>query len=114
MTGSILMLLAVLVPAQGEPSASPSSAERPKPAPITVEAGLAAIETLRSDGLRAFNHLATAGKITTPDRIESPFFEGPFRLQERLYRQYYDDYNRPFRPLLEAIKKVVPTEPIAA
>jgi hypothetical protein len=83
MTGSILMLIAVLVPAQGEPSPSPTSAERPKPAPITVEAGLAAIEALRSDGLRALNHLATAGRTTTPDRIESTPIEGPFNADFR-------------------------------
>jgi hypothetical protein len=108
------MLIAVLVPAQGEPSRSRGSAERPKPAPITVEAGLAAIETLRSDGLRALNHLATAGRTTTADRIETARIEGPLRNQVHVYRRYYDDYNRPFRPLSEAIKKVVPTEPIAA
>ena len=77
MTGSILMLIAVVVPAQGEPTRSPGSAERPKPAPITVGAGLAAIQTLRSDGLRALNHLVTAGRTTTPDRIEKARIEGP-------------------------------------
>jgi hypothetical protein len=114
MTGSVLLLIAVLVSAQGQPSRSPGSAERPKPAPITVEAGLAAIETLRSDGLRALNHLVTAGRTTTADRIETARIEGPLKYQEHVYRQYYDDFARSFGPLSEAIKKVVPTEPIAA
>lgn len=114
MPGSVLMLIAVLMPAQGEPSRSQGSAEPPKPAPITVEAGLAAIERLSSDGLRALNHLVTAGRTMTADRIETARIEGPLKYQEHVYRQYYDDYARPFRPLSEAIKKVVPTEPIAA
>ena len=83
MTGSILMLIAVVVPAQGEPPRSPCSAGRPRPAPITVEVGLATIETLRSDGLGPINHLATAGRTMTAERIESPPIEGPFNADFR-------------------------------
>jgi hypothetical protein len=111
---SAALLIVLAGSGQIPPTAPAGGATSPaESSEFTLQAGMDAAEKLRLDGLRAFNHGASNGAFTTPEKITVQEFEGPYKYQGLFYRSAYDGYARPLAHLQEVLKKIMPAEPLA-